>query len=79
MKVLSRREYEDNGGMGMQLPLVRIAERPEADEVRLDVPPEELARLGKEGIPAKDGSRRGPLALDMLSMNVIKNYFTSLC
>ncbi len=78
MKVLSRREYEDNGGMGMQLPLVRIAERPEADEVRLDVPPEELARLGKEGIPAKDGSRRGPLALDMLSMNVIKNYFLDI-
>ena len=75
MIVLSSAEYQENRGLGNELPLVRIAERSEADEIDLSVPDEELIRLGKEGIPDEDGTRRGPLALDMLSMDAIRNYF----
>ncbi len=74
--ILTAEEYWQKGGMGRVLPVVSIHERAEADEVKLDVPEEELSRIGKEGIADTDGTRRGPLALDMLSMNVIKDYFT---
>ncbi len=75
MKVKNHREYVTDGGMGKELPLVDLHERGEADTVSLDLSDDELAMLGREGIPDTDGSRRGPLALDMLSMNVIKHYF----
>lgn len=46
-----------------------------ADEVELKVADEELAKLGKEGILNMDGSRRGPLALSLRQMHVIRDYF----
>ncbi|HNU90486.1 MAG TPA: AIR synthase-related protein [Spirochaetota bacterium] len=75
LKVLDRPEYTTAGGMGRALPLVRIHERTVADEVDLEIPEDELRRLGREGIPDSDGSRRGPLALDMLSLDAIRRYF----
>jgi len=75
MKVLPRDEYLSAGGMGSELPLVRIAARAEADEIELDIPKAELAKLGREGIPDGDGTHRGPLALDMLSLETIRSYF----
>ncbi|TAL37078.1 MAG: phosphoribosylformylglycinamidine synthase [Spirochaetes bacterium] len=78
MKVLTREEYIGAGGMGRELPVVHIRERAQADTVSLDLPDEELLKLGKEGIPDTDGGRRGPLALDMLSLNAIRNYFTKI-
>ncbi len=72
---LSADDYRKNGGMGRKMPLVTISERPVADEVRLDVSDEELALMAKEGITDSDGTRRGPLALDMLSMGTIRDYF----
>ncbi len=75
MKVKNRDQYITDGGMGVELPLVNLHERTEVDTVNLDLPEEDLAVLGREGIPDSNGSRRGPLALDMLSMNVIQNYF----
>ncbi|MCX7680271.1 MAG: AIR synthase-related protein, partial [Spirochaetes bacterium] len=74
-KILSKNEYLDLGGMGREIPVVHLDERIEVDEVDLTVLPEELVRLGKEGIPNPDGTRRGPLALDMASLEVIKDYF----
>ncbi|MFH0976333.1 MAG: AIR synthase-related protein [Spirochaetota bacterium] len=78
MKIFSRDEYIKNNGMGMDVPVVHISERPEADEVNLNVPEEELIRLGKEGIRDKDGLRRGPLALDLLFISSIKKYFNDI-
>ncbi len=75
MKILSREDYIRLGGMGAGLPLVHIHERPEADVVDLGIPEDELLRIGREGIADKDGPRRGPLALDMLSLNAIRGYF----
>src|SRR3989344_788718 len=46
-----------------------------ADEVDLDVPDEELLRIGKEGIANTDGTRRGPLALSLDAMKTIRDHF----
>ncbi len=75
VKILSKNDYVEMGGMGREIPVVHLDERPSADEVNLDIPGDELLRLGREGIPESDGSRRGPLALDMASLEVIKDYF----
>ena len=75
MKIFSFDEYKACGGMGRDLPVVTLHERQDVDEINLDVPEQDLASLGKEGIPDKDGSRRGPLALDLPSLNTIKRYF----
>ncbi len=76
VRILSRDEYIKNSGMGFDIPTVALSENNEADIVPLNVSDTELALLGREGIKDSSTSRRGPLALDMLSMNVIKNYFS---
>ncbi|MBN2040663.1 MAG: phosphoribosylformylglycinamidine synthase [Spirochaetes bacterium] len=75
IKILSNRDYSSNNGMGYEIPVVSITSGSDADEVNIDIPEEELLRLGKEGIPDKDNSRRGPLALDLLSLSTIKTYY----
>jgi phosphoribosylformylglycinamidine synthase subunit PurSL len=74
-KILSSGDYARDSGMGMDLPVVSIHERPDADEVNLGVPEEELMEIARGGIREREGSRRGPLALDMASMHAIKDYF----
>ncbi|MBI2630957.1 phosphoribosylformylglycinamidine synthase [Candidatus Nomurabacteria bacterium] len=39
---------------------------------------EELINIGKAGVMNEDGSRRGPLALDLVSMEAIQTYFRGL-
>lgn len=75
IKIYSAGEYKKNNGMGHEIPVVHISEKAEADIVNLGVADDELQKIGKEGIADTDGTRRGPLALDMASMNVIKDYF----
>ena len=75
-KILSSADYAREGGMGMDLPVVSIHERPDADVVDLGVDDDELMKIARDGIPEGDGSRRGPLALDMASMHAIREYFS---
>ena len=75
IKILTKDEYIKENGMGYDIPVVSISDRMSADEVDLNVSDAELLEIGKSGIKDSDGERRGPLALDMLSMDVIKNYF----
>jgi phosphoribosylformylglycinamidine synthase II len=49
-----------------------------ADEVDLDVGDEELAKIGKEGILNKDGTRRGPLSLSLRALKTIRDHFKEL-
>jgi phosphoribosylformylglycinamidine synthase len=70
-------EYEKNG-MNRVIPVVHLEGRPSADTVSLDLSEDELVKLGKEGVPNGDGSRRGPLALDLQSMKVIQEYFRDI-
>ncbi len=76
--VKSREQFEKEGGMGIVIPLVKLNEKPDAEDVDLGLGDDKLVELGKKGIENEDGSRRGPLALDLDSMNVIKNHFDSL-
>ncbi len=75
IKILTKDQYISEGGAGRDIPLVRISENMNADTVDLGTSDDELLRIGKEGISDEDGTRRGPLALDMISMNVIRDYF----
>ncbi len=75
IKILPRDAYISGNGMGYEIPVVHISEETGVDLVNLNINEESLQRIGREGIENSDGTRRGPLALDMLSMNVIKEYF----
>ncbi len=71
-------EFKRGRGMGSTPPRVRLKTKPRVLEVNLEVPDDELAKIGKEGISDGKGSRRGPLALDLVSMKVIQRHFRSL-
>ncbi len=62
----------------LPVPRVRLTNRIKADKVSLDVSDEELVTIGKLGIKNADGSRRGPLALDLPSMRAIQTHFRNL-
>lgn len=65
-------------GVPVIVPKVALHERSSVDAVNLDVSDDELARIGKEGVANADGSRRGPLALSLRAMRVIRDHFRSL-
>ncbi len=44
-------------------------------EVDLNVPDEELMKIGKQGIANINGTRRGPLALSLRQLKVIRDHF----
>jgi hypothetical protein len=74
-KIMSAEEYRRKSGMGMNPPLVSIAEQAGADEVNVSVSDEILIKIAREGIEDRSGERRGPLALDLAQMHTIKDYF----
>ncbi len=77
IRIYSADDYNANNGMGYEIPVVHISEKTDSDLVSLDVSDDILQKIGKEGIGDEDGTRRGPLALDMASMYVIKDYFVN--
>ena len=74
--VLSSAEF--NKGVPIVAPKVTFHAHTWAEGVNLEVDDEELARIGKEGITDADGIRRGPLALSLRAMHVIRDYFRSV-
>jgi len=72
--IKSKEEFRA-GGMDCIVPRVKLEDEPRVDIVNLNVDEEELTKLGKQGIMNSDGSRRGPLALDLESIKEIRNYF----
>jgi phosphoribosylformylglycinamidine synthase II len=60
------------------VPQVRLKGASRADSVDLNVPDDELSVIGKRGIANKDGTRRGPLALSLTAMKVIRDHFKEL-
>ena len=75
MKWLDRNDYLAQGGMGRLLPLVSLEDIQAAQPVSLDLSEEDLILLGKGGIANEDGTRRGPLALDLPYLRAIQDYF----
>jgi phosphoribosylformylglycinamidine synthase len=71
--VISATEFKK--GVHVVAPKVVLHEHSKADTVSLEVSDEELERIGKEGITNADRTRRGPLALSLNALHVIRNYF----
>ena len=63
------------GRVPLVVPKVRLAPPGKPSLVNLEVSDEELRKLGKEGVPNKDGSRRGPLALSVAELHAIREHF----
>ncbi len=76
--IKNSQQYQTDGGMDLIIPKVRLTTTPQVLEVDLNIPDEELIKIGKEGIKNSDGTRRGPLALDLLYMKAIQKYFKKL-
>ncbi len=76
--IKSLSEYKEAGGMDFIAPKVSIVGEKKVLEIDLDVSDEELEKIGKEGVLGEDGVRRGPLALDLYYMRVIRDYFKKL-
>lgn len=75
--IKSFKAYTRDGGMDIVVPNVHLDKHPSVSFVDLHIPDDELLTLGKKGIPNPDGSRRGPLALDLAYLNAIRAYFDS--
>ncbi len=65
-------------GLPKEVPEVVLEPHAPVINVPLEVSEQELLAIGKLGIQEDDGSRRGPLALDLHAMRAIQKYFTSL-
>lgn len=76
VRVKSAAEYLAQNGMDVLVPRVTLL--PEMQKSIVDIlhaNDEELSVIGKKGIANSDGSRRGPLALDLTYMRAIQTYF----
>ena len=71
-------EFTKDGGMDFIVPEVSLNQTPQVTQVNLNVSDEELAVIGKSGIAGPDGTRRGPLALDLTFMKTIQAYFKKI-
>lgn len=68
-------QFKKDGGMNYEIPRVFLADKPTVVTVNMDVSDIELKQIGKLGIANPDGSRRGPLALDISAMKAIQSFF----
>lgn len=74
VRILSFKDW-NSGRIPLVTPKVRLKKPAPARSVNLMVSDEELTRIGKEGILAPDGTRRGPLALSLVELYAIRDYF----
>ncbi|MCE9549343.1 phosphoribosylformylglycinamidine synthase [Candidatus Nomurabacteria bacterium] len=71
-------EKKVKNNLPLKIPQVILKKLKPVIPVSLNVDDEELINIGKEGIIDETGVRRGPLALDLLSMQAIQSYFKKL-
>ncbi len=62
-------------GVPLTIPRVKLTGSRKTLKINLNITDEELAAIGKQGIPDSSGQRRGPLALDLDAMRAIRDYF----
>lgn len=68
-------KFKKDGGMDFTVPKVTLKHRPRVTIVDLKITDADLQKIGKAGIQSPDGTRRGPLALDLAFMKAIQKYF----
>ena len=76
-RILTSAEFKKKG-LEILVPKVKLESKSTVTDIYLNITDDELIKLGKQGIIDKDGTSRGPLALDIESMTAIKDYFKSL-
>lgn len=76
--IASRKDLKKGGGLPKKVPEVILNKSAAVISVPLSVSDEELIQIGKAGIIEDTGLRRGPLALDLSSMQAIREYFSKL-
>ncbi len=76
--IKNKKDYLKDRGMDKIAPQVNLTSASQVDIVDLNITDEELMTIGKSGIKNRDGSSRGPLALDLSYMKAIKKYFDKL-
>jgi phosphoribosylformylglycinamidine synthase II len=70
---------KSNTNLSLYIPEVILPKKDAVINVKLqNLSDEALIKIGKEGILDGDGTRRGPLALDLLSMKAIQKFFKDL-
>ncbi|HEY4512299.1 MAG TPA: phosphoribosylformylglycinamidine synthase subunit PurL [Candidatus Paceibacterota bacterium] len=79
-RVTSFRDFKKTRGLKLTAPKVslKISNSGAISTINLNIPDEKLVKIGKKGILNKDGTRRGPLALDLDYMKAIQAYFKKL-
>ncbi len=76
IRIKNYEEFANDDGMGKVVPKVKLNAEPSTDIVDIiDANDDKLVEIGKKGIANEDGSRRGPLALDLTYMKAIQAYF----
>lgn len=68
-------QFTTDHGMDFTVPKVKLSKKPTVTKINLEISDENLIKIGKLGILNRDGSRRGPLALDLLFIKTIRDYF----
>lgn len=70
--------YDAKDTFPIVVPRVHLHESISADQIDLEVDDSELIRIGKEGVANTDGTRRGPLALSLRAMKVIRDHYKKM-
>lgn len=76
--IKSFNQYKKDGSMDFIVPKVKLHQKHNVSKVDLNVSDKKLKKIGKMGIANNDGTRRGPLALNVLYMKTIQLYFREL-
>jgi phosphoribosylformylglycinamidine synthase subunit PurSL len=77
-EIKSQAEFVRDRGFGAHVQKVALPKPEETIEVDLEVSDEELIAIGKQGIMGPGGTRRGPLALDIVYMRAIRDHFKTV-
>ena len=76
--IKSHKEFVKNNELGITVPKVVIKTKIKVDNIDLKISDDQLITIGKKGVINKDGSYRGPLALDLDQMKTIRDYFRKI-
>jgi phosphoribosylformylglycinamidine synthase len=76
--IASIEEVKKNKDIPLRVPEVVLEKRVPVIDVSLKVHDDELKKIGKEGIVDPNGTRRGPLALELPYMKAIQAHFSKL-
>lgn len=74
----SREEFIRYKGLDIAVPEIKWSPSETITHIDMDMSDEELTLLGSQGIKEKNGTRRGPLGLNLDELKTIRNYFNNL-